>query len=189
MINFNWYYIFKTYYGKVKRPLNDEKLRGDFNLVTCTLEYAECSQYKEPYRYLASNYNLAHKDKCVHGWSGICLPKNISYWGSITSIFTTTLISLFSSFVKLTFWQITMVCGNNELIFFFSVYSIFKKHYFGVLVLAQQKRIRLGTMRLWVQYLASLSGGSRIWRCHEQWCRLQMQLGSCVAVGGIGWQL
>ena len=119
MINFNWYYIFKTYYGKVKRPLNDEKLRGDFNRVTCTLEYAECSQYKEPYRYLASNYNLAHKDKCVHGWSGICLPKNISYWGSITSIFTTTLISLFSSFVKLTFWQITMVCGNNELIFFF----------------------------------------------------------------------
>ena len=36
-------------------------------------------------------------------------------------------------------------------------------------------------MRTQVQSLASLSG-LRIWHCPELWCRLQMQLGSCVAV-------
>ena len=36
-------------------------------------------------------------------------------------------------------------------------------------------------MRLWVQSLASLSG-LRIWRGCELGCRLQIQLGSCVAV-------
>ena len=45
----------------------------------------------------------------------------------------------------------------------------------------QQKRIQLGTMRLWVRTLASLSGLG-IWCCYELWCRLQMWLGSCVAV-------
>ena len=45
----------------------------------------------------------------------------------------------------------------------------------------QWERIQLGTMRMQVQSLASLSG-LRIWHCHEQWCSLQMQLGSCVAV-------
>ena len=46
---------------------------------------------------------------------------------------------------------------------------------------AQQKRIWLGTMRLWVQSLALLSG-LRIGRCHELWCRLQTRLGSGIAV-------
>ena len=32
---------------------------------------------------------------------------------------------------------------------------------------------------MWVQNLASLDG---IWHCHELWHRLQMQLGSCVAL-------
>ena len=41
--------------------------------------------------------------------------------------------------------------------------------------MAKQKGVRLGTMRLWVQSLASLSG-LRIWHCCELWCRLQMQL-------------
>ena len=36
-------------------------------------------------------------------------------------------------------------------------------------------------MTLQVRSLASL-GGSRIWHCHELWCRLQMQLRSGVAV-------
>ena len=36
----------------------------------------------------------------------------------------------------------------------------------GVPVMAQQKRIQLGTMRVWVRSLASLSG-LRIWCCHE----------------------
>ena len=36
--------------------------------------------------------------------------------------------------------------------------------------MAQQKRIRLGTMRLWVQSLACISG-LRIQCCHELWRR------------------
>ena len=45
----------------------------------------------------------------------------------------------------------------------------------GVPVVAQRKRIQLGTMRLQVRSLASLSG-------LRMWCRSQMQLGSDVAV-------
>ena len=52
---------------------------------------------------------------------------------------------------------------------------------FGVPVRAQGKQIRLGTMRLWVQSLALLSG-LRIQHCHDLWCRLQTQLGSFIAV-------
>ena len=49
--------------------------------------------------------------------------------------------------------------------------------------MAQQKRIRLGTMRLQVQVRSlPLLSGLRIWHCHELWCRLQTWLGSCVAV-------
>ena len=51
----------------------------------------------------------------------------------------------------------------------------------GAPIVAQQKQIQLGTMRLWVRSLASLSG-LRIWRCHELWCRLQMRLGSGIVV-------
>ena len=40
---------------------------------------------------------------------------------------------------------------------------------------------RLVFMRIQVRSLAFLSG-SRIWCCYELWCRLQMQLGSCIAV-------
>ena len=40
---------------------------------------------------------------------------------------------------------------------------------------AQSKRIRLGTMRLQVRSLASLSG-LRIRRCCELWCRSQIRL-------------
>ena len=43
--------------------------------------------------------------------------------------------------------------------------------------MVQQKRICLGTMRLRVQSLASLSG-LRVWHCHELWCRSQIWLGS-----------
>ena len=51
----------------------------------------------------------------------------------------------------------------------------------GVPVVAQWKGIRLGTMRLRVQSLASLSG-LRIRRCRELWYRLQTRLESRVAV-------
>ena len=47
--------------------------------------------------------------------------------------------------------------------------------------MAQQKQIRLGTMRLRVQSLASLSV-LRIWHCRELCCRSQTQLGSGIAV-------
>ena len=52
---------------------------------------------------------------------------------------------------------------------------------FGVPVVAQRKRISLGTIRLWVRSLASLSGlGIRL--CRELWYRSQTWLGSGVAV-------
>ena len=50
----------------------------------------------------------------------------------------------------------------------------------GVPVVAQQNRIRLGTIRFQVQSLASLSGLG-IWHCHELWFRSQRWLGSCIA--------
>ena len=58
---------------------------------------------------------------------------------------------------------------------------LFKSSYLGVPLMAQQKQIRLGTMRFRVRSLASLSV-LRIWHCHELWCRLQMQLGCGFAV-------
>ena len=51
----------------------------------------------------------------------------------------------------------------------------------GVPIVTQQKQIRLATMTLQVQSLASL-GGLRIWCRCELWCRLQMRLGSAVAL-------
>ena len=51
----------------------------------------------------------------------------------------------------------------------------------GVPTVVQQKQIRLGSVRMQVWSLASLRG-LRIQRCHELWCRLQIQLGSAVAV-------
>ena len=51
----------------------------------------------------------------------------------------------------------------------------------GVPFMVQWKRIWLGTMRLRVRSLASLSGW-RIWRFCELWCRLKMRLGPGIAV-------
>ena len=47
--------------------------------------------------------------------------------------------------------------------------------------MAQWKQIQLGTMRLCIRSLALLSG-LRIQRCRDLWGRLQMWLGSGVAV-------
>ena len=47
--------------------------------------------------------------------------------------------------------------------------------------MAQQEQIWLVSMRMQVRSLASLSGLG-IQRCSELWCKLQMQLRSCVAV-------
>ena len=51
----------------------------------------------------------------------------------------------------------------------------------GAPVVSQQKQIQLVSMRMRVQSLASLSE-LRIRCCRELWCRLEMQLGSQVAV-------
>ena len=51
----------------------------------------------------------------------------------------------------------------------------------GIPVMAQQKEIRLGTMKFRVRSLASLSG-LRIQHCRELCYRLQTQLGSGISV-------
>ena len=56
-----------------------------------------------------------------------------------------------------------------------------KKNSWGVPLVEQWKRIRLGNMVLWVWSLDLLSG-LRIWLCRELWCSLQMWLGSQVAL-------
>ena len=50
-----------------------------------------------------------------------------------------------------------------------------------VLIVAQEKQIRLVSMRMRVLSLASFSG-LRIWNCHELWCMSQMRLASQVAM-------
>ena len=56
-----------------------------------------------------------------------------------------------------------------------------RTRFLGFPVVAQQKRIKLVTIRLCGQPLASLSG-LRIQRCCELKCRSQMWLGSGIAV-------
>ena len=56
-----------------------------------------------------------------------------------------------------------------------------KPHFLGVPIMVQQVTNQLVSMRLWVQSLASLSW-LRIQRCHDLWCRSQMQLRSGVAM-------
>ena len=56
-------------------------------------------------------------------------------------------------------------------------------------IVAQWKRIQLGTMRLWIQSLASLSG-LRIGHCHELWCKSKMEAWIWHGCGsGVGRQL
>ena len=50
--------------------------------------------------------------------------------------------------------------------------------------MAQQKLIELVTMRLWVPFLASLSG-TRIQCCCELWCRLA----AVTLIGPLAWEL
>ena len=54
-------------------------------------------------------------------------------------------------------------------------------HVSGVPLMAQRVKIQLLSMKMRVQSLVLLSG-LRIWHCQELWCRLEMWLGSCVAV-------
>ena len=59
-----------------------------------------------------------------------------------------------------------------------------KKEEKGVPIVGQWLMTQLASMRLQVRSLASVSG-LRNWRCCELWCRLQMRLGSRVAVAGV----
>ena len=67
-------------------------------------------------------------------------------------------------------------CSENKVDCFY-----FVKLKYVVSVVVQQKRIRLGTMRLWVRSLALLRG-LRIQHCRELWCKLQIWLRSCISV-------
>ena len=60
------------------------------------------------------------------------------------------------------------------------IYSNFER-YSRVPIVVQWKWIWLGTMRLWLQSLALLSG-LRILHCRELWCRSQMWFGFLVAM-------
>ena len=65
--------------------------------------------------------------------------------------------------------------GLREVLF--NEKDCFKNELPGVPVVVQKKRIRLVSMRMQVQSLASLKG-SGIQRCRELWCRSQRWLGS-----------
>ena len=64
---------------------------------------------------------------------------------------------------------------------FFLSCLILKFFIAGIPVMAQQKRVQIESMRMWVRSLASLSG-LRIWHCHELWCRSQMRRSSDLAL-------
>ena len=64
---------------------------------------------------------------------------------------------------------------------FVCVVITFKIYFLEIPVVAQQKQIRLGTMRLRVRSLASVSG-LRIRHCRELWFRSKTRLRSGVAV-------
>ena len=59
----------------------------------------------------------------------------------------------------------------------------------GVPIVAQQQRTQLVSTRMWVQYLALLSG-LKTQNCCEVWRRSKMWFGSGMAVAvAVGWQL
>ena len=70
---------------------------------------------------------------------------------------------------------------SNLFALILAAFLLLKPLNLGVPVVAQQKRIQLVFMKMWVR--------SGIWHCRELWFRSQMQLKSCVAVAVRGWQL
>ena len=73
------------------------------------------------------------------------------------------------------------IIHDFKYIFLLQYVPMIKTYKVGVPIVVQQKQILLGTMRLWVQSLASRSR-SRIRHCHELWHRSQTWLGSGFAV-------
>ena len=68
---------------------------------------------------------------------------------------------------------------QKSLLFLFD--SVFWKYALGVLIVAQQKPIRLVSMRMWIWSLAWLSG-SGFWHCLELGCMSKTKLRLWVAV-------
>ena len=113
--------------------------------------------------------------RCIHTYSGILLShkKNeIMPFAATWMQLEILILSEVSQKEKDKYHMMSLVCG---------IWNMAQR----IPVMAQWKPIRLGTMRLWVQFLASLSG-LRIWHWRELRCRLQMQLGSGVAVAVAG---
>ena len=81
----------------------------------------------------------------------------------------------------ITFLKNLMLIRNSVGFLQTGVRWLSKVNCLGVPILVQRKRIQLGTIRLRVRSLASLSR-LRIQRCHELWWRLQVWLGSGIAV-------
>jgi len=121
-----------------------------------------------------------------------CMILFICSWIQLNSILLRIFVSVFigsvlvCSFLFLwCLYLILIILDSNTVViewvrnWFFLFYL--KKICGGVPVMAQWKRIQLGTMRLQVWSLASLSG-LRIWCCRELWCRSQTWIGSGIAV-------
>ena len=73
---------------------------------------------------------------------------------------------------------------RNEVVIDATIWMDRKDMLNGSPLMAQQKGVQLGTMRLWVRSLVLLSR-LRIQHCHELWCRLQTLLRSGVAVAEV----
>ena len=76
--------------------------------------------------------------------------------------------------------------------------EVFQEEYIGVPVVAQRKQIRLGTMRLWVRSLTSLSQGFGVAvscgvgrRCglDPEWLWLWCRPAAVAPIGPLAWKL
>ena len=105
---------------------------------------------------------------------------------SILSVFPRNFVSLLLFFPL---FLLNLYSFSALLTLHCRIFVYFKVIFSVVPIVAQPKRIRLGTMRSWVRSLALLSG-LRIWRCPELWCRSQMHFGYGVRCCGcgVGWQ-
>ena len=111
-------------------------------------------------------------------WKGtFCLSKNVLYGPNLASGIYIKSVMLSTYFCGC--WKVAQ--ENIKVIFKYGEQYCLKKLECGIPIVVQQKWIQLGTVRLRVRSLASLSG-LRIRCCHELWCRLQTRLRSGVAV-------
>ena len=124
--------------------------------------------------------------------SGLAFPDSVlsSLWAEISSVSSSLALGLFVClFIYLFIYGsirgirkfpglgLNLSCIHSYLQqHTWSSQSEFKKLDVGGPIIAQWKQIWLGTMRLRIWSLASLSR-LRIWYCHELWCRWQLRSG------------